>query len=175
MLWVHKWWCHFCNSGWNDSSFPGMTWGPSSCGVSIVLSIRMITRVQLFPLGMYTTIKGILWYVVPVVCNLVTLRVVSGTWGSGVGMLTTTFRGLFWTISYLNIFDNWQSLAMFGVLIIANGVSGVRLFRAKINSYHVCVAASAHKFFHLIYLWEEFNQVTNMLFTKLWSFVMDSL
>ena len=52
---------------------------------------------------------------------------------------------------------------MFGVLIIVNGVSGVRLFRAKINSYYVCVAASAHKCFHLVYLWEEFNQVTNML------------
>ena len=96
-------------------------------------------------------------------CNLVTLRVVSGTSGSGVGMLTTTFRGLFWTISYLYIFDNWQSLAMFGVLIIANGVSGVRLFRAKINAYYVCVAASAHKCVHLMYLWEEFNHVTNML------------
>ena len=81
------------------------------------------------------------------VCNLVTIRVVSGTWGSGASMLITTFRGLFWKISHLNIFDDWQSLDMFGVLIIANGVSGVRLFRAKINSYYVCVAASAHIFF----------------------------
>ena len=97
------------------------------------------------------------------VCNLVTLRVVSCTWDSGAGMLTTTFRGLFWTISYLYIFDNWKSLAMFGVLIIANGVSEVRLFRAKINSYYVFVAASTHKCFHLMYLWEEFNNVTDML------------